>query len=455
VLTRASAEAVDERSREGLQAALFNTARMDLATRAATGPLLERVQARTARGEQLEPQLSANLAIELAAAGVDRAAATRNARAALTAIPLLMSVSAAALPETISVLLFADEAAEARAAAQEWLRLARRQGSLPSAAVAEGFSSLVALYGGEISDAVAYGLQGMAGTANIWISTIVSSFVVRALIDRGELNQASALLAEHGLTGDLPPSWPHNLVRYARGCLHAASGDHAAAVGDLLAAGDQADQWRIPNPAILPWRSDAALSLASAGDRDRARRLAVMEVDAARAWGAGRALGIALRAAGLVEGQAGGTDLLAEAVAVLRPSPAPLELARALVDLGAAERRSGSRAKARETLREGLDLAYRQGGLRLAERARRELVIAGGKPRRDAIRGRDALTPSELRVAELAASGQTNRQIAQALFVTQRTVENHLTSTYAKLGIESRSDLAGSLAGSQRPGTPT
>jgi DNA-binding CsgD family transcriptional regulator len=455
VLTRASAEAVDERSREGLQAALFNTARMDLATRAATGPLLERVQARTARGEQLEPQLSANLAIELAAAGMDRAAATRNARAALTAIPLLMSVSAAALPETISVLLFADEAAEARAAAQEWLRLARRQGSLPSAAVAEGFSSLVALYGGEISDAVAYGLQGMAGTANIWISTIVSSFVVRALIDRGELDQAGTLLAEHGLTGALPPSWPHNLVRHARGCLHAAAGDHAAAIGDLLAAGDQADQWRIPNPAILPWRSDAALSLAAAGDRDRARRLAAAEVAAARAWGAGRALGIALRAAGLVAGQGAGTDLLAEAVAALRPSPAPLELARALVDLGAAERRSGARAKARECLREGLDLAYRQGGLRLAERARRELVIAGGKPRRDAIRGRDALTPSELRVAELAASGQTNRQIAQALFITQRTVENHLTSTYGKLGIGSRSQLAGSLAGSQRAGTPT
>jgi DNA-binding NarL/FixJ family response regulator len=139
---------------------------------------------------------------------------------------------------------------------------------------------------------------------------------------------------------------------------------------------------------------------------------------------------------------------------VLRLSPAPLELARALVDLGAAERRSGARAKARETLREGLDLAYRQGGLRLAERGRQELVIAGGKPRRDAIRGRDALTPSELRVAELAAGGQTNRQIAQALFITQRTVENHLTSTYGKLGIGSRSQLAGSLADGRRAGGP-
>ena len=263
-----------------------------------------------------------------------------------------MSVSAAALPETISVLLFADDAAGARTAAQEWLQLARQQGSLPSAAVAEGFASLVALYGGEVSESVAYGLQGIAGIPNIWISTIVSSFVVRALIDRGELAQASSLLADHGLTGDLPPSWPHNLVRHARGCLHAAAGDHAAAVRDLLAAGEQADQWGIPNPAILPWRSDAALSLAAIGDKDRASRLAAAEVEAARAWGAGRALGIALRAAGLVDGQAG-TGLLAEAVDVLRPAPAPLELARALVDLGAAQRRSGARNTARETLRAG------------------------------------------------------------------------------------------------------
>ena len=138
---------------------------------------------------------------------------------------------------------------------------------------------------------------------------------------------------------------------------------------------------------------------------------------------------------------------------MLRPAPAPLELARALVDLGSAQRRSGARNAARQPLREGLDLAHRQGGLRLAERARRELVIAGGKPRRDAVRGRDALTPSELRVAELAASGQTNRQIAQALFITQRTVENHLTSTYGKLWIGSRSELAAALTGSQSSAT--
>jgi DNA-binding CsgD family transcriptional regulator len=218
-----------------------------------------------------------------------------------------------------------------------------------------------------------------------------------------------------------------------------------------VTSGEQAERWGIPNPAILPWRSDAALSMAALGDRVAASRLCAEEVEIARMWGAGRALGIALRAAGLVEGARRGIELLEEALTVLRQAPAPLELARALVDLGAAHRRAGARNAARELLREGLDLAYRQGGLRLADRARRELVIAGGKPRRDAMRGRDALTPSELRVAELAAGGQTNRQIAQALFITQRTVENHLTSTYAKLGISSRAELAAALAGSRLP----
>ena len=76
---------------------------------------------------------------------------------------------------------------------------------------------------------------------------------------------------------------------------------------------------------------------------------------------------------------------------------------------------------------------------------------AGGRPRRDAISGPDALTPSELRVAQLAAAGQTNRQIAQALFVTQRTVETHLTSTYGKLGISCRPELPAALAGTPPP----
>src|SRR5580700_5083135 len=440
-------QAGDEGSREALQAALLNTARMDIGTRGAAQPLLERIQARASRVENLDPRLHANLAIELAATGEDRDSAVRHARRALEQIPGLRSASTAALPETISVLLFADHAAEAREAAGTWLDLAQRQGSEPAVATAAGLISLLALYGGQLSEAVAFGQQGIAGTPNIWISTITSSFVVRALIERDALADARALLGTLGLDGDLPPTWPHNLVRHARGCLHAAAGDHAAAAADLLTAGEQAGYWGFVNPVIMPWRSDVAPSLTVLGRRREAARLCAEELDLARKWGAARAVGVALRAAGVVQGGSAGIDLMTEAVAVLRESPARLELARALVDLGAAQRRAGARVAARDLLREGLDLAHRQGGLRLADRARRELVIAGGKPRRDAIRGRDALTPSELAVAELAVAGQTNRQIAQALFVTQRTVENHLTNAYAKLRISSRAELEAALTG--------
>ena len=451
LLASTAAEASDERCREPLEAALFNTARMDIGTRAATRPLLERVQARAARGEILDPVLHANLAIEAAATGADRELAVWNARQALTALPRLMSASAAALPETLSVLLFADQAAEAKDAAGRWLQLTQEQGSEPAMATAMGLASLLRLYGGQVSEAVAFGQQGIAGTPNIWISTITSSFVVRALVERGELEDARALLAALGLTGDLIPTWPHNLVRHARGCLHAAGGDHAAAAGDLLQAGELAQQWGIPNPAILPWRSAAALSLAALGDKDAAGRLCAEEIELARGWGAGRALGIALHAGGLVARGADGAELLTEAVSVLRPAPAPLELARALIDLGAAQRRAGARTQARELLREGLDLAHAMGGLALRDRARSELVIAGGRPRRDAAHGRDALTPGELQVAQLAAAGLTNRQIAQRLFVTQRTVENHLTSSYAKLQVGSRSALPAALGASPDP----
>jgi len=167
-------------------------------------------------------------------------------------------------------------------------------------------------------------------------------------------------------------------------------------------------RWDIRNPMLMTWRSDAAPSLTALGDRDTASRLCAEEIELARQWGASRGLGIALRAAGVAEGAGRGIELLTEAVSVLRGSPARLELARALIDLGAAQRRAGSRARAREVLREGLDLAHALGGLALADRARHELVVAGGRPRRDATRGRDALTPSELRVAQLAAGGQAD-----------------------------------------------
>src|SRR5262249_31498900 len=138
-------------------------------------------------------------------------------------------------------------------------------------------------------------------------------------------------------------------------------------------------------------------------------------------------------------------ELLTEAIAALDGSQAKLELAHALVDYGQALNQEGRKADAREPLRRGLDLAHRCGAEPLEQRAHAELVAAGGRPRRRTVSGADSLTPSERRVAELAAAGNTNREIAQQLFVTEKTVERHLSQAYAKLAISSRGQLAEAL----------
>jgi len=154
---------------------------------------------------------------------------------------------------------------------------------------------------------------------------------------------------------------------------------------------------------------------------------------------------MALRAHGLIEPGGDSTDLLQEAATHLERSPAQLEHARALVDYGAAIRRNGYRADARKPLREGLDLAHRCGATALTQRAREELKATGARPRRQVLSGRDALTPTEARVAHMAAEGQSTPEIAQALFVTPKTIETHLSHTYQKLHIHQRADLIEAL----------
>jgi DNA-binding NarL/FixJ family response regulator len=163
--------------------------------------------------------------------------------------------------------------------------------------------------------------------------------------------------------------------------------------------------------------------------------LAAEDVARARSFGDPRPLGIALRAAGSSEAS----------VSVLRDSPARLELALSLLEHGAAQRRAGPRAAARDPLRAAVDVAAECGATAVAARAHDELVAAGARPRRDPVESRSRLTASEARVARMAADGLTNREIAQALFVTEKTVEVHLTSTYRKLDIGSRSQLPRAL----------
>jgi DNA-binding CsgD family transcriptional regulator len=268
------------------------------------------------------------------------------------------------------------------------------------------------------------------------------AFLVDALVERGEFDEAQRVL-ERAPLQDTEGRWDELLLTASRGRLRLAAGDPRAALEDLLHCGREVGG-RL-SPAVMAWRSSAALAHLAVGSRDDANALAEEELDLARSFGAMRAIGIALRTVGLVRGGRSGVPLLEESVAVLSGSGARLEHARSLCELGAALRRGGRTGAAKEPLREALDLGVECGAQPLAARAREELAAAGARPRRDRLRGRDALTASELRVATMAAGGATNREIAQALFVSLRTVETHLTHAYQKLDIGSRAEIAAAL----------
>jgi DNA-binding CsgD family transcriptional regulator len=266
-------------------------------------------------------------------------------------------------------------------------------------------------------------------------------------IEAGELDSADELLALLPQQG-----WPAGvgtvLIPAARGRLRLAQGRAAEARRDFetCASMFSSEIWgtEMRDVGYLHARAGAAQALLLLEHREEARRAAEAELADVRVFGAPRAQGVALRAAGLVELVAGagrGLELLEESVAVLRRSPARLERAHSLTELGAALRRAGRRTAARDVLSEALDLAAGCGARPLTARARDELTASGARPRRVWRTGIEALTPTELRIVRLAAEGRSNRQIAHELYVTMKTVEAHLARAYTKLGIERRGQL--------------
>ena len=200
------------------------------------------------------------------------------------------------------------------------------------------------------------------------------------------------------------------------------------------------------SPVWLPARSLAALSLHHLGRDAEVTTLIEEELGFARVWCAPVGIAVSLRTLGLVTGGADGLAMLKEAVDMLEPTTARLEHARALVEYGGALRRSKQRIEARERLREGVEIAHRLGALALVAQANDELAATGARPRKVVHTGLETLTASERRVAQLAADDMSNKDIAQALFVTVKTVEVHLSSVYRKLDISSRRQLASTLA---------
>ncbi|WP_028063390.1 AAA family ATPase [Solirubrobacter soli] len=253
--------------------------------------------------------------------------------------------------------------------------------------------------------------------------------------EQGEFERADELLERHDLADTLPEHQVMNLLLYWRSRTRLLQGRQDDAFADAQEVGRRYARLNIRR-AVPPWRSLAAIL-----SDDEA--LAAEELELAHRWGTPLAIATAHRGVGLITGD---LDALETAVGLLEPSPHRLELARARIDLGAARRRRGERAKAREPLRQGMDAAHALGAHPLADRARTELLATGARPRRLALQGADALTPSERRVAQLAATGLTNRQIAQELFVTAATVDTHLRHVFQKLDVKARGDVSRALS---------
>jgi DNA-binding CsgD family transcriptional regulator len=279
------------------------------------------------------------------------------------------------------------------------------------------------------------------------------AFLAQTLLERGELDEAAAVIARMGLPEDDVPVNAHLFfVQLSRGRLRIESGAAERGVAELLELGRRVQLVTFDNPANYAWRRFAAEGLHLLGRDREALALAEANLEIARRWGARYGLGAALRTVGVLRGGEEGEQELRAAIAILAESEARLEHARALVELGAALRRGNRRSEARDLLRDGAELAQRCGALALVARANEELAATGARPRKVVVGGLDSLTASERRVAEIAARDRSNKEIAQELFVTVKTVELHLSSVYRKLRIGSRHQLAAALAG--RPGEP-
>jgi DNA-binding CsgD family transcriptional regulator len=345
----------------------------------------------------------------------------------------------------ITTLVFADR----REAMEAW-ELARAdahgRGSLFAISSLDLWFGFTLLWRGDLADAetsLRAALEGFQlwGYGRDQAHLYCDAFLSAVRRERGDLAGARTALEQGDDTGGVDDGaryWLNSRIelllaeRRAEEAL-AAVDDYARRFGSL-----------VRNPMDAPWRSHNALALHQLERASEARSLVEEELELAREWGAPGTVARSLRALALVSPR-DGVPYLEEAVEIVDGSPARLEAAKSYAALGSALRRFRRPSQAREPLRRALELAVACGARPVEEHARSELYAAGGRPRVAALTGVESLTASERRVAALAAEGAGNRDIAQALFVTPKTVETHLSSVYRKLGIRSRNELPAAL----------
>ena len=429
---------------------------MHSAVQGAVGQTDRRQRSRSAAddlegGTRGERRLLMVFALEALTSGEPRDRGLELARRALAGAPPVRDEPAGStiVMFPIAGLIEAGAAAECIPVLDWIVDEARRQGSLPGYGAAAAFRGHARWLAGDLDGAEADALSSwslLRGTPGLANATESLGVLIDVLVARGDLDGADAELSDSGLAD--APANQINLLVFAAARLRLrvaqrrweealAESDQLDAACAALGVGISGTMERGPN---------RILALLGLGRVEEAVQTASAEVAAAQRYGAGYAISAALRALGLALGGPKGADRLAQAALAAEAEGARLHLAYALLDQGAALRRLGHRRDAREPLSRALDLATRSGAHATAESARAELLATGARPRKVALSGAASLTARERRVAHLAADGLSNPEIAQALFITRKTVEKHVGEVLRKLRLDSRREISAALA---------
>jgi DNA-binding CsgD family transcriptional regulator len=448
-ISRAETEAPSLAAR--LQAGWLAAARLEVPLREQATQMIREMSTTRSASNYGERALLAQVAGQLTFEGDSREDALALARLALGNGELLADDTAEGMSwiTAMGALGWGDDFDGYERHLQEAFDDARARGSTIGFAAASYGINFSHYHRGLLAEAIADAQQAIAGEADGWRQFLPAARAQLgwALVERGELEEASAQADRAWSECSLQRSSMQALIGESQARVHLLRREWEEARECALEAGRIFGEALIHNPSVCPWRARAAIATARLGDREAAQELVEDALRRTRRFGAPRPIGGALIAAGLIAAGEEAERAFEEAAEVLADSPMRLEEARARVLLGASQRRAGKLRVARETLRSGLDLAAACGATLLEEQAHAELLAAGGRPRRRRSTGVDALTPAESRVCRLAMEGMSNREIAESLFVSLRTVETHLTRAYRKLAIDSRAGLQKALAG--------
>lgn len=441
----AALAAADAEQALAVEAEILSASRHSIATRVWRADRLRRHCGRLTGATAGERLLLANLGTQVAldGGGAAEAADLAERAAARGALVREQTADGLAVYQVVWVLLQAERWDAAAALLDVTDEDVASRGSVVGFVLASLFRSYLALLRGELAVAEEHAGAALGAVTTLPDPMFHAPAVVAAVIDvhreRGALTEAEHLARRYPPAGALPDSTPNRLLLHSRGLLRLADAKPTEALADLTELDRRETACHVLATPGTPRHVALAQAHATAGEPTTARHHAEAALAAAAAWNTGGAHARALHALAATRPPYHAAETLRHALAV---GPLPLDAGWIRHDLGAVLARLGRRNEAVAELRRALDSAHRTGAGRLAAQARARLVELGCRPRRAATTGVDALTGGERRVVTLAAAGRSNREIAQALFVTTRTVETHLTAAYRKLGVECRGDLA-------------